>query len=421
MSENNVIEFKTPEVQSDLLTEVLKQGAKKLLTAAINIEVEEFLASYQRPLEDGRQQYVRNGYLPERGIQTGIGEVRVEVPRIRDRAAIKSEAQFHSRIVPHYLRRSIKMAEFLPLLYLKGISTGDFKDVLTGLFGTVAQNISPGVISRLKEQWEEEYEQWNQRSLAGDYFVYWWVDGIYFQARMEESKDCVLVIMGVRENGTKELIAIVDGYRESKESWLDLLNALKRRGLKKAPKVAVGDGALGFWGALNEAYSGALHQRCWVHKTGNILTCLPKNLQAQAKSDLQQIWMAETRKKAYRAFEEFIHRYHLKYPKAVECLKKDREALLTFYNFPAEHWKSLRTTNPIESTFATVRHRTKKSKGCFSRKTILAMVFKLCGTAEKRWKAIHGFKRLSEVVEGIRFIDGIRQDGLYPKELKDAA
>jgi transposase-like protein len=421
MSENNVIELKMPETAQDMLTEVIRSGAKKLLAAAINAEVEEFLAIHQKLMEDGRHQYVRNGYLPERDIQTGIGEVRVNVPRIRDRSQIKSEAQYRSRIVPTYLRRSIKMGEFLPLLYLKGISTGDFKEVLTGLFGTVAQNVSPGVISRLKSQWEEEYEQWNQRSLAGEHFVYWWVDGIYFQARMEESKDCILVIMGVRDNGMKELIAISDGYRESKDSWLDLLNNLKRRGLKKAPKVAVGDGALGFWGALNEAYPETLHQRCWVHKTANILNNLPKNMQAQAKSDIQQIWMAETKQNAYKAYDEFTAKYKAKYPKAVECLKKDKEELLTFYNFPAEHWKSLRTTNPIESTFATVRHRTRKSKGCFSRTTILAMVFKLCGSAEKRWRAIHGFKRIAEVIEGVRFVNGVRHDGLKPDELKDAA
>lgn len=421
MSENNVIELKMPEASPDMLTEIIRNGAKKLLAAAINAEVEEFLATHQKSMDDGRQQYVRNGYLPERGLQTGVGEVRVNVPRIRDRSQIKSEAQYHSRIVPAYLRRSIKMGEFLPLLYLKGISTGDFKEVLTGLFGTVAQNVSPGVISRLKSQWEEEYEQWNQRTLAGEHFVYWWVDGIYFQARMEESKDCILVIMGVRDNGMKELVAISDGYRESKDSWLDLLNNLKRRGLKKAPKVAVGDGALGFWGALNEAYPETLHQRCWVHKTANILNNLPKNMQAQAKSDIQQIWMADTKQKAYKAYDEFIAKYKAKYPKSVECLKKDKEELLTFYNFPAEHWKSLRTTNPIESTFATVRHRTRKSKGCFSRTTILAMVFKLCGSAEKRWRAIHGFKRLAEVIEGVRFVNGVRHDGLKPNELKDAA
>lgn len=421
MKEDTVIAFETPESSKDLLTEVIRQGAHKLLAMAVEAEVAEFMELYQEPLSDGRRRLVRNGYLPERGIQTGIGEVKVTVPRVRDRERIKNEIQFCSSIVPHYLRRSIKMQEFLPLLYLKGISTGDFKDALTPLIGDIAQHISPGVISRLKERWEEEYEHWNRRSLSGDSYAYWWVDGIYFQARMEESKDCVLVIMGVTEQGIKELIAINDGYRESKESWLDLLLSLQRRGLKKPPKVAVGDGALGFWGALNEVYPMTRHQRCWVHKTANVLNCLPKNLQAQAKHDLQQIWMAQSRAKAEKALGEFMSKYKLKYPKATECLKKDKEELLTFYDFPAEHWLSLRTTNPIESTFATVRHRTQKSKGCFSRKTILAMVFKLCSSAEKRWRRIHGFSRIAEVIEGIKFIDGIRQDGLTPKQLENAA
>jgi transposase-like protein len=313
------------------------------------------------------------------------------------------------------------MQEFLPLLYLKGISTGDFKEALVPLMGDTAKNLSAGVISRLKERWEEEFVQWNQRSLAGDHYVYWWADGIYFQARMEEAKDCVLVIMGVTKEGTKELIAIEDGYRESKESWADLLKSLKRRGLLKAPKLAAGDGALGFWGALTEVYPDTRHQRCWVHKTANVLSCLPKNLHAQAKSDLQQIWMAETREKAQKAWSNFIEKYQLKYPKAVECIKKDQEALLAFYDFPAEHWKSLRTTNPIESVFATVRHRTKKSKGCFSRTTILAMVFKLFGSAERRWKRIHGFDRLGEVIDGVKFIDGVSEKEKNNSILKSAA
>jgi putative transposase len=421
MSEDTIVAFETPGTKSDLLTEILRQGARQLLGAAVEAEVADFIERHQQPLSDGRKRLVRNGYLPERGIQTGIGEVKVSVPRVRDRDRIKNEIQFRSSIVPHYLRRSVQMQEFLPLLYLKGISTGDFKEALTPLMGDIAKHVSPGVISRLKERWEEEYEHWNRRSLSQDIYAYWWVDGIYFQARMEESKDCVLVIMGVTSKGTKELIAIEDGYRESKESWLDLLLSLQRRGLTKPPKVAVGDGALGFWGALNEVYPSTRHQRCWVHKTQNILNCLPKNLQAQGKSDLQQIWMGESRKKAMNAMNEFIKKYELKYPKAIESLKKDKDELLTFYDYPAEHWKSLRTTNPIESTFATVRHRTKKSKGCFSRKTILTMVFKLCCSAEKRWRNIHGFKRIGEVIEGVKFTDGIRQDGLTPKSLKSAA
>lgn len=421
MSENTVVELEKPEGCQDLLTEVIRQGARKLLAQAVEVEVEEFLAKHQEPLSDGRRRFVRNGYLPERGVQTGIGEVRVNVPRVRDRETIKKDIQFYSSIVPNYLRRSVKMQEFLPLLYLKGISTGDFKEALTPLMGDIAHHVSPGVISRLKARWEEEHEQWSQRSLAAEHYAYWWVDGIYFQARMEEAKDCILVIMGVTKQGIKELITIQDGYRESKESWLDLLRNLHRRGLKHPPLVAVGDGALGFWGALNEVYPRTRHQRCWVHKTSNVLTCLPKNSQSEAKSRLQQIWMAESRQKAEKAMDEFIAKYKPKYPKAAECLKKDRDELLTFYDFPAEHWKSLRTTNPIESTFATVRHRTQKSKGCFSRKTILAMVFKLCQSAERRWRAIHGFARLGEVIEGIKFRDGIRLDGLSPSDLEDAA
>jgi transposase-like protein len=310
------------------------------------------------------------------------------------------------------------MQEFIPLLYLKGISTGDFKEALSPLMGDTARNLSPGTVSRLKEHWEEEFAQWSVRSLAGDHYAYWWVDGIYFQARMEDAKDCVLVVIGVTPQGTKELIAINDGYRESKESWVDLLKSLQQRGLKKAPKVAVGDGALGFWGALREVYPKTRHQRCWVHKTANVLNYLPKNMHAQAKSHLEQIWMASTREKAHQAFARFIHQYQLKYPKAASCLEKDHDELLAFYDFPAEHWKSLRTTNPIESTFATVRHRTKKSKGCFSRQTILAMVFKLCGSAERRWRRIAGFKRLDDVIEGIKFVNGIP---VNEKSLKVAA
>jgi len=306
VDQDNVIALKTLEPIQDLLTATLRAGAKKLLAMAVEAEVETYLEKNQKHMEDGRQQLVRNGYLPERGIQTGIGEVKVSVPRVRDRGTIKNENQFRSSIIPLYLRRSVKMQEFIPLLYLKGISTGDFRDAMLPLMGDTARGLSPSVICRLKERWEEEYETWNQRSLAGDSYVYLWADGIYFQARMEEAKDCVLVIMGVKENGVKELIAITDGYRESKESWSDLLKSLQRRGLKKPPKIGVGDGALGFWGALSEVFPETRHQRCWVHKMANVLNYLPKSLQAQAKSDLQQIWMAETRQKANKAFDEFI-------------------------------------------------------------------------------------------------------------------
>lgn len=397
-----------PAEAKDLLTEIARQGAQKMLGCALEAEVSDFVEKNRKRMnESGDIRFVRNGYLPERNIQTGIGDLKVTVPRVRDRGTIKDEIQFESSIVPKYLRRSIKMQEFIPLLYLKGISSGDMREALVPLIGTVARHLSPNVICRLKQSWEDEYLAWSQRCLSRDNYVYLWVDGVYFQARMEEAKDCVLVIIGVKEDGYKELVAIEDGYRESKESWSDLLKDLKRRGLKTPPKVAVGDGALGFWGALNEVYPKTRHQRCWFHKMGNILNALPKTLHAKAKLELQQIWMAETREKAYKAYDRFIKAYSVKYPKATKCLEKDKDALLTFYDFPAEHWKSLRTSNPIESTFATVRHRTRKAKGCYSRTTMLAMVFKLTESAEKRWRRMNGFKKLTSVIEGVKFINGI--------------
>ncbi len=407
---DTVIELKKPEVTTkDLLTELIRQGARRILAEAVEAEVEEFLNAAQSfKNTEGQQRFVRNGYLPERNIQTGIGDVPVQVPRVRDRVPGQDNKKFNSSIVPRYLRRSQNMEDFLPLLYLRGISTGDFSDVLTPLLGENAKNLSPGVISRLKASWEEEYQGWNKRDLSKKKYVYLWADGIYLQARMEDARDCVLVLMGVTEKGNKELIAIQDGFRESKESWLELLRNLK--GLKVAPKVAVGDGALGFWAALREVFGATRQQRCWVHKTCNVLDKLPKSLQAKAKSDLHEIWMAETKEKAEAAFDSFVKTYEAKYPKATECLAKDRENLLTFYDFPAEHWIHLRTTNPIESTFATVRHRTKKAKGCFSRTTILTMVFKLCQSAEKRWNRIYGFNTLADVITGVRFVNGIRQD-----------
>jgi len=419
MNKDTVVTFENPaEFKHDLLTEVIRQGAHQLLAAAVKAEVEEFLASYadQQSL-DGKSRFVRNGYLPERNIQTGVGEVAVKVPRVRDRAFVKDGVKFGSSIIPKYLRRSGDMNELLPLLYLKGLSTNDFAEALVPLIGDKAKEISPGVISRLKAKWETEYQDWRKRDLTGKHYVYWWADGINLQARMEASKDCVLVIMGVNTYGEKELIAIEDGYHESKESWLTLMNDLKERGLTQAPIVAVGDGALGFWGALNEEFPAVRHQRCWFHKMGNVLDKLPKSQQSQAKSDLQDIWMSATRDEAYKAFDRFINTYKLKYPKACECLLKDKEELLTFYDFPAEHWPHMRTTNPIESTFATVRHRTKKVKNCFSRTTILTMVFKLSQSAQKRWNRLRGFKQLGEVVRGVKFVDGLKADSNEHREL----
>lgn len=405
---DNVIEIKKPEIITDLLTEALRNGARQLLAAAVEAEVDEFLSQHNKG--EGKSRFVRNGYLPERAIQTGIGNVEVEVPRIRDRDAKDDGIKFRSAIVPKYLRRTQSMNDFLPLLYLKGISTNDFADTLSPLFGSDANNLSPGVISRLKTKWEDEYKDWQKRSLKGKKYVYLWADGIYLQARMEDSSECVLVIIGVTEQGDKELIAIEAGHRESKESWLCLLRDIQHRGLKTAPKLAVGDGALGFWGALTEVYGETKQQRCWFHKMGNILDKLPKSLIPAAKKQLQNIWMAQTRKEAYQEFDHFIKLHEAKYPKATECLRKDKDELLAFYDFPAEHWVHIRTTNPIESTFASVRHRTYKSKGAFSRTTITTMVFKLCDNAEKHWRKLRGFRYLADVIRGIKFVNGVCQE-----------
>lgn len=414
MKKDNIVPLGLPENLStahDLLTETVRAGAQQLLAMAVEAEVNEFLVQHQECLENGQPRLVRNGYLPEREITTGIGPVNTKMARVRDRDETgKEKLVFESSIVPKYLRRSGDMNELLPLLYLKGLSTGEFIEALTPIVGTQAKNLSGSVVSRLKAQWTKEYEGWCQRDLSKKSYVYWWADGIHLTARMEHEKQCVLVIIGVTEAGNKELLAIEGGFRESKESWQSLLTDLKNRGLSTGPQLAVGDGALGFWGALNEEYSGVKHQRCWFHKMGNVLDKLPKSLRAKAKKELQSIWMASTRTDANKAFKAFIKRYEAKYPKATQCLEKDKEALLTFYDYPADHWAHLRTTNPIESTFATVRHRTKKSKNCHSYTTILAMVFKLIQSAEKRWRKLRGFHYLAEVIEGVPFKDGVRVD-----------
>src|SRR3990167_1400478 len=407
MQKDNIIELKKPETVTDLLTEVLRNGAQRLLAAAVKAEVDEFLSINNS--SEGATRFIRNGYLPEREIQTGIGGVAVAVPRVRDRGSKSDGIHFSSSIIPKYLRRSGSMNDLLPLLYLKGISTNDFVEALTPLVGNEAKNLSPGVISRLKASWEDEYKGWQKRSLKGKRYVYLWADGIHLQARMEDSAECVLVIIGVTEQGNKELLALEAGHRESKESWQCLLRDIKNRGLNHAPKLAAGDGALGFWGALTEAYGETKHQRCWFHKMGNELDKLPKSLLPKAKKQLQDIGMAPTRKQAYEAFDYFIQSYEAKYPKASECLQKDKEELLAFYDFPAEHWIHIRTTNPIESTFASVRHRTYKSKGAFSRTTILTMVFKLCESAQKHWYRVKGFNYLADVISGVKFVNGIRE------------
>lgn len=412
MKKDSVVSIEEPTTAKDVLTEVLREGAQKLLAEAVQAELEELLEEYQDESdEQGRQRVVRNGYLPERRIQTGIGGIPVRIPRVRDRGSGQEEMiRFRSSLVPPYLRRSKSVEELLPLLYLKGISTGDFSEALSALLGPDAPGLSAKTISRLKGKWVHDYEQWRQRDLSKKRYVYWWADGLYCNVRFDDARLCLLVLIGARADGKKELIAVEDGYRESEQSWWELLRDLHSRGLRQEPKLAIGDGALGFWKALAKVYGNTRQSRCWMHKTGNVLNYLPKAVQPKAKQALHQIWMAETRPDAYRAFDEFIATYQLKFPKATACLAKDREALLAFYDFPAEHWPHLRTTNPIESTFATVKLRTAKTRGCLSRQTMLTMVFKLCRSAEKRWRRLQGYRRLGEVVENVKFINGIRED-----------
>jgi putative transposase len=405
VSHDNVFALKNPAVANevrDALTEVLREGARTLLAQAIEAEVAEFLAGHADKRDaGGRARLVRNGHLPERTVQTGIGAVTVKAPRVRDRAG---PLRFASSILPPYLRRTKTMEELLPWLYLKGISTGGFSEALAALLGRDAPGLSAGTISRLKAIWQEEHAQWEKRSLAHKRYVYLWVDGIHFGVRMEEANQCILVVMGATADGKKELVALTDGFRESEPSWKDVLLDMKRRGLKHDPQLAIGDGALGFWKALGQVFGSTREQRCWVHKTANVLNKLPKHLQPKAKSALHQ---AATRDDAHRAFATFVQTYEPKYPKAAECLAKDRDALLAFYDFPAVHWIHLRTTNPIESTFATVRLRTVKSRGCGSRASILSTVFKLAQSAEQRWQKLRGAEMLGKVITGVQFRNGV--------------
>ena len=411
MNKDNVVAIKKPErFVDDPISDILRQGARNLLAQALEAEIAIFLNQY-KDLRDGTglQRIVRNGYLPERQIQTGIGPVPVEVPRIRDRFTQASERiSFSSAILPPYLRKTKSMEQLIPWLYLKGISTGDFSDALVALVGKDAPGLSAPTISRLKAVWQQEFQQWQKRSLSEKRYVYIWADGIYCNVRMDD-KQCLLVIMGATADGVKELVAIEGGFRESELSWKQLLLDLKSRGLTTAPQLAIGDGALGFWKALSKVYDRTRWQRCWVHKTANILNSLPKSLQSKAKSKLHQIWQAADKNEAQRHFNDFMKTYEAKYPKAAQCLEKDRDALLTFYDFPAEHWRHIRTTNPIESTFATVRLRTNKVRGCFSAITAITMAFKLCQCAQKRWIRLHRPERLNDVVKGVRFVNGMEE------------
>lgn len=403
---DTVIDLKS-RVQSDVrsvLDQIIQEGARKMLQAAVEAEVAAYIEAHEQ-LRDGsgHRLVVRNGHQKERTIQTGAGELAIKKPRVHDRREGK---RFTSSLLPPYLRRSPTIEALIPLLYLKGISTGNFTEALEAILGQGARGLSAATITRLKEGWMDEYKEWNRRSLQGKHYVYMWADGIYFNVRLSKDRPCMLVLMGATAEGKKELIGLIDGERESTLSWKELLLDVKRRGLDKAPEVAVGDGALGFWKALEEVYPGTRHQRCWVHKTANVLDKLPKKLQAQAKPLIHDMYQSATRRDALSIYDQFISLYQDKYPKACQCLEKDKDVLFTFYDFPAPHWLHLRTTNPIESTFATVRHRTRQTKGCGSRDATVMMVYKLAREAEKRWRKLNGSKLLIHVLTGVRFIDG---------------
>jgi putative transposase len=405
----NIVRFRQPEDIDDPLTDVLRAGARRLLAQAVELEAEAFLSAMQDlRLPDGRARLVRHGHGPERAIQTGIGPVPVARVRVRDRGACGSEdrIRFTSALLPKWARRTRSLDALLPVLYLRGVSTGDFQDALAALLGRDAPNLSPAVIARLTTTWADEYARWQGRDLSARRYAYVWADGVYLQARMEEQAECMLVLIGATPEGKKELVGFQVGVRESAQSWRELLVDVKRRGLSIAPEIAVGDGALGFWRALDEVFPGTAHQRCWVHKTANVLDKVPKSVQPAMKADLREIHGAPTSAAAEAALTVFVEKYGAKYPRAAACLTKDREALLAFYDFPAEHWDHLRSSNPIESVFATVRHRTVRTKGALSATTAKLMVFKLVMAASKTWRRLKGENQLPKVVAGVIFRDG---------------
>ena len=405
----NVLPFRQPSAVDDPLTDILRAGARELLARAIEIEVDAFLAgTSDLTLPDGRARLVRHGYGPARQIQTGIGPVEVARPKVRDRGASgANRIRFSSAILPLWARRTKSLDALLPVLYLRGISTGDFQDALSTLLGNDAPNLSPSVIAGLKADWQAEYDRWQRRDLSARRYVYVWADGVYLQARMEDHSECILVLFGATPEGRKELIGFQVGVRESAQSWRELLIDLRQRGLQIAPELAVGDGALGFWKALDEIFPGTRHQRCWCHKVSNVLDKVAKSIQGAMKNDLRDIYLAPTRATAETAIDNFVEKYRAKYEPAVACLVKDRDALLAFFDFPAEHWAHLRTSNPIESVFATVRHRTVRTKGALSPRTAKLMVFKLVDAASKTWRRLKGTNYLPKVIAGVRFSNGI--------------
>jgi putative transposase len=407
MGKDSAVRLQTPvETDRSALDDILRDGARRMLQAAIEAEVDVYVGERAHLLDPhtGRRLVVRNGHQPERTIQSSLGDIPVQKPRVYDRRPGKT---FTSSILPPYMRRTPSVEALIPLLYLKGISTNDFPDALSAILGPNAAGLSPTTVTRLKEVWQKEHAEWARRDLSDARYVYWWADGIYFKVRLTDDRPCLLVIMGTREDGTKELVAIHDGERESTLSWREVLRDLKRRGLAGAPALCVGDGALGLWAAMEEEFPQTREQRCWVHKTANVLDKMPKSVQPAAKRLLHEMYMSPTKADALAAYREFIMLYEAKYPDACECLAKDEDVLFTFYDFPAEHWRHLRTTNPIESTFATVRHRSRQTKGCGSRAAALAMVFKLAREAERSWRKLNGYELLDKVIHGVRFVDGV--------------
>ena len=414
MNENSTItSFHQPGSIIDPLTEIAREGARQMLMAALKAEAASFVAQFSEELlPDGRQRVVRHGAGPERAVQTGIGPIPVQRPKVRDRApgvSAETRIRFTSAILPRWARRSKSLDALLPVLYLRGVSTGGFQEALTALLGADAPNLSPAVISRLTAGWQEEYDRWQRRDLSARRYVYVWADGVYLQARMEPQAECMLVIIGATPEGRKELLGFQVGFRESAQSWRELLVDLKARGLAVPPELAVGDGALGFWKALDEVFPGTRHQRCWFHKIANVLNHFPKSMQPAVAADLREISHAETRAAALAAIDTFKAKYAAKYQRGVACLTKDTEVLLAFYDYPAEHWEHLRTSNPIESVFATVRHRTVRTKGALSQKTAKLMVFTLIRAASKKWRKLNGTSQLPRVIEGVRFNDGVAQ------------
>jgi putative transposase len=412
MGNDTIVSFVDP-VFRDALSDLVRQGARQIIRRAVEAELAVFLDAHATARDaQGRQAVVRNGYQPEREVLTGIGAVKVQVPKTRDRAG--EGRCFRSALLPPYLKKAKRLEAVLPWLYLKGVSTNDFDEALKGLFGEGVKGLSPTTIARLKQAWEAQYAKWRQQDWRGHEFVYLWADGIYVNVKSAQRR-CLLVLIGCDAQGNKHFLAIEEGFRESTESWKVLLLSLRDRGVEVAPKLAVGDGAMGFWAALAEVFPTTRAQRCWVHKTVNVLDKLPKRLHGQVKSALHEIWQADSRMNADKAFDRFSATYEEKYPKAVACLIKDREALLAFYNFPAAHWQHLRTTNPIESTFATIRLRTAKTRNCLSAQSALSLVHQLAMSAQKRWRKLRGFRQLADLIAGATFIDGIDESTISRK------